>query len=137
MKEIALFKRDGKVENMDVVMRSFGVLLNLLKNGEYRIAIEAVRHQRSLPQNRLLWLWLTFIEEQTGQDKEDLKDFFASMFLAREIEINGKTERIVVGTSRLKKDEMTEFLEKISLWCAENLGITLPSPDDLRMMGYE
>lgn len=137
MKEVEFIKKDGKIVNPEEVSKSLSVILNLLKNGEYRVVFEPIKHQRSLPQNRLLWLWLTFIEEQTGQDKEDLKDFFASLFLTKEIEMNGRIERIVLGTSRLKKDEMTEFLDKMSLWCAENLGITLPSPEDLRLLGYE
>lgn len=137
MKAVEFIKKDGKIVNPEEVSKSLSVILNLLKNGEYRVVFEPIKHQRSLPQNRLLWLWLTFIEEQTGQDKEDLKDFFASLFLTKEIEMNGRIERIVLGTSRLKKDEMTEFLDKMSLWCAENLGITLPSPEDLRLLGYE
>lgn len=137
MKEIAVIKREGVIKNHDEMIKGLTMRLAMLKNGDYRIVIESVKHQRSLPQNRLLWLWLTLLEEETGNNKEDLKDFFASIFLRQEVEAFGKTRTIVRGTSSLSVEEMTRFLEQMALWCVENLGITLPSPEDLQALGYK
>lgn len=137
MKEIAVTKRNGVVVNHDEMIRAFTMRLAMLKNGDYRIVVESVKHQRSLPQNRLLWLWLTLLEEETGNNKEMLKDFFASMFLRSEVTAFGNTKTIVRGTSSLNVEEMTRFLEQIALWCVENIGITLPSPEELTALGYK
>lgn len=137
MKGLEFVKKDGQIVNPEEVSKSLSVVLNMIKNGEYRIVVESVKRQRSLPQNRLLWMWLTILEEQTGQDKESLKDYFATIFLQDEIDINGRIRTVVRGTSKLSKEEMTIFLDKISIWCSENLGITLPSPEDLWILGYE
>lgn len=137
MKEIAVRKRCGIIENHDEMIKGLTMRLAMLKNGDYDIVIESVKHQRSLPQNRLLWLWLTLLEEETGNNKETMKDFFASMFLRSEVTAFGKTKTIVRGTSSLSVEEMTRFLEQLALWCVENLGITLPSPEDLQALGYK
>ena len=47
---------------------------------DLKVKIEAVRPIRSLPQNRLYWLWLTAISQKTGNEKDDLHEFFAKKF---------------------------------------------------------
>lgn len=39
-------------------------------------------------------------------------------------------------TSKLGVKKMTEYLEKLEMYCAMNLGLLLPRPDDLMMQIY-
>ena len=137
MKALNFTKTNGEIADVESLLKNLQVLLKGIKNGEYNISIEPVRRQRTLSQNRLLWLWLNFIAEQTGNGAEELKQFFQYNFLQSTTEINGHDVTIIRGTSTLKKDEMKKFLDDICLWCAEELGMQLPQPEELIMLGYE
>lgn len=137
MKDIVVRKENGVVDDLQLVLQKVCIMLNGLRNGDYEISIRQVRHQRSIPQNKLLWMWLNFIADETGNSKDDLKDFFSGLFLRREIKVNGKPSVVVSGTSTLNRKDMTQFLENIQKWCAEELGMQLPQPEELIMLGYE
>ena len=49
---------------------------------------------------------------------------------AHPVTIGGKTEWVVGSSSKLSKDAMTDFLNKIQADAATELGITLPTPQD-------
>jgi len=50
----------------------------------YEVSITLKREKRTVPQNRLYWLYLTCIEQETGSDKEDLHSHFKRKFLLKE-----------------------------------------------------
>ena len=47
----------------------------------YDVTIVRHRERRSVDQNRLLWLWIKCISDETGQDKDDLHEYFKQKFL--------------------------------------------------------
>lgn len=77
-----------------------------------------------------MWKWFTIIADECGCSPQDVHDLFCKRFLVRVVEISGKDEFLVGGTSTLKTDEMNEFLNKIEL-SANEMGIQLPSNNDL------
>lgn len=97
----------------------------------YDVSIKKKRWKRSISQNNLYWLWLTCIEQETGNDKDDLHDYFRMKFLgAEELDVFG--ERLVRIVSTTKKDtlQFKQYLDKIQLFALLELKITLPNPDD-------
>lgn len=105
-------------------------VIAMLANGSYTVTIARKRTVRSFDQNSLMWLWFTCIEDQTGTSRLDVHDYYCLKYLVRHAVINGRTEYVVGGTSKLSKGEMTAFLEKVRADAAQEFGISLPLPED-------
>ena len=59
---------------------------------QYSLEFKELRPQRTLTQNSLYWLWLSAIEIETGNDRNDLHELFKQMFLnCQEVPIFGMT----------------------------------------------
>ena len=105
-------------------------LLSTLRNGEYVMTIKRKAVKRSLSQNALMWLWYACIEDETGQDRNDIHAHYCYKYLSHPIEWNGQCEIVAGGTSNLTTEQMTDFLNKVQADAATELGITLPQPED-------
>lgn len=127
MKQVIIEKRAGAV----TYDKPLDYVLATLRNGRYVMTIKSVSEKRSLPQNDLMWLWLTCIERETGTPKEDVYAYYCTKFLSRSVVMGGVTHWIADSSSKLTKERMTEFLNKIQADAATELGITLPSPEDM------
>ena len=125
-KQILLTKKDGRL----VFDQEPAAVFDFLANGSYVITIKRVSEKRSIAQNDLMWMWFTCIEHETGTPKDDVYMYYCKRFLCKVIEIGGHQEKIYNTTSKLTKDEMTEFLNKVKVDAATELGITLPLPED-------
>lgn len=136
-KSIIITKRQGQVLNRSDIHRWVDSMLDTMPNGVRLLSLRKQERSRSLSQLRLMWLWLTCIEEETGTDKQDVHDYYCKKFLCRNVEIGGKTELVVTGTSGLNTETMTYFLNKVQADAASELGIRLPSPDDEAWEAFE
>lgn len=136
-KSITITKRQGQVLNRSDIHRWVDSALDTMSNGVRLLSLKKPETRRSNDQNRLMWLWLTCIEEETGTDKQDVHDYYCKKFLCRSVEIGGKTELVVTGTSGLNTETMTYFLNKVQADAESELGIRLPSPDDERWAAFE
>jgi len=88
----------------------------------YRIEQEV--HTRSLNQNRLYWKYLCIIELETGNNANDLHEYFRRTLLPPKfITVMEKEIKIPRSTTELKKNEFAEYLEKIAAL------INIPIPD--------
>lgn len=119
-----------KKEGVCTCTPSLESLTSLLGNGEYVITIEKKATPRSLNQNALMWMWFQCLEEETGNDKQDLHDWYCCKFLKREVCLNGQPVKVVGRTSALSTEEMTRFLNKVQVHASTELGIMLPLPQD-------
>lgn len=104
----------------------------------YMVTVGEYRSNRSTAQNRLLWLWLKLIvdhiKDTTGQifSDEDMNEWFKEKFLETKIiEFRGEVLKARKSSKKLNTKEFTHYLENIDMYCAENLGLVLPHPDDL------
>ena len=100
----------------------------------WAITIEPYKKRRSLSQNALMWKWLekvvAHVHETTGQDKEDIHEFFKRQFLTPKVtEVFGVTVK-TWSTKDLNTAEMSEYLDKIYAWVTTELGLLLPVPQD-------
>lgn len=105
-------------------------VFSTLANGTYQITIKRASEKRSIPQNDLMWMWLTCIERETGTPKDDIYMYYCKKFLMKTIQVGVKLERIYTTSSKLNTEQMTEFLNKIQADALAELGITLPRPED-------
>lgn len=134
---ISISKRNGDVANRETMQRQLDCMLNTIANGDYVLTVTKRETRRSLDQNALMWMWFTCIEGETGTDKQDIHDYCCRMFNARIVEINGEPQKVASGTSKLTTFAMTDFLNKVQAWAASELGITLPTPEDIAWQEFE
>ncbi|GAF94126.1 unnamed protein product [marine sediment metagenome] len=79
--------------------------------------------KRSSKQNSYYWVYLTEIECETGNSKEDLHSLFKGKFLSNGFaECFGEKVRKVKSTTKLTKGEFVEFIYNIEVFT----GITAP-----------
>ena len=132
-----IIKRQGTVLDRAAVHGWLDRVLDTMPNGIRELVFRRPETRRSSLQNRLMWLWLTCIADETGNDKQDVHDYYCMKFLTRTVAINGREERAVTGTSGLTTEAMTDFLNRVQADAASELGIRLPSPDDEAWAAFE
>ena len=125
-KQVIMRKVDGRL-TFDTEL---AYIFSTLSNGTYNITIKKASEKRSIPQNDLMWMWLTCIERETGTPKDDIYMYYCKKFLMKTIQVGDKWERIYNTSSKLNTEQMTEFLNKIQADALQELGITLPQPED-------
>ncbi len=125
-KTVIMTKNEGRL-TFDVELP---YVFQTLANGKYTITIKKASEKRSIPQNDLMWMWLTCIERETGTPKDDIYMYYCKKFLMKTIQVGQKLERIYNTSSKLNTEQMSEFLTKIQADAATELGITLPKPED-------
>jgi hypothetical protein len=98
-----------------------------LKENEGKIyRVEPQISTRSLSQNNLYWMYLQIIERETGNNANDLHEYFRRKFLPPKfIKVMGQEVKIARSTTELKKHEFSEYMEKIS---AET-GVAVPDTE--------
>ena len=84
---------------------------------------------RSISQNRLYRLWLTCISFETGNDPDDLHDYFKRKFLEPEIICIFGVEEKKYTTTKLNTTQFKYYLDRIQAFAATDLQITLPEPE--------
>lgn len=111
---------------------------DLPTNGKFEVVIRTPKSKRSLAQNRLLHMWIACIRDGYHEGGGELhsadvwKEHLCKMFLVTQShDIGGAVVETRKSTANLGIKEMTDFLEKIDMYAASELGILLPSPQDL------
>lgn len=91
--------------------------------GEIDIIVEKHADIRTKQQNKFYWLYLSIIEQETGEEANLLHEYFKRVHLPpRFVVIRGKERKLPATTTKLKRAEMSTYLEKI---CAET-GVPIP-----------
>jgi hypothetical protein len=136
-KTVKITKQSGEIINREYALRQLDTVLGTIRNGDYVIKIEKREKKRTLPSNRLFWLWMACLEKETGTAKEDCHDYYCNKFLSRRAVINGSEKTVTGGTSKLNTVQFSDFLNRIQADAASEFGITLPSPEDLYWNEFE
>ena len=96
----------------------------------FTVEVRERRPVRTIPQNRLYRLWLVCISHETGNDVDDLHEYFKRKYLEpKETNIFGSIE-IRYTTTDLNTLQFTTYLEYIQAFAGSELAITLPQPRD-------
>ena len=103
-----------------------------MKDNEGKIAqVSIYKPVRSTQQNSFYWLYLGIIESETGNNANDLHEYFKRIFLPPKIiNVFDKEVKIPNTTTELNKIEFGEYLDKI---CAMT---NVPIPNPLELEGY-
>lgn len=98
------------------------------------VQLAEVKAKRSLPQNAILHLWIAVIANTIGEyDREQVKSDIKSILLGKQTTYNcftGEEEQREYRTSQMTKEQMQDFLTRLQHWALNELGVTLPSPED-------
>jgi len=99
----------------------------LEQNDKKKVIIEVLddKPKRTLDQNAFMWMYLGVIEKETGNLADDLHELFKRKFLPPiPKKILGIEFRKPASTTDLTKQEMSEYLDKISAFTE----IPIPEP---------
>jgi hypothetical protein len=96
----------------------------------YTVEVLEKKASRSISQNSLMWLWLTCIEFETGNDRNELHDIFKKKWLQPKITHLYGEEIERYTTTDLNTTEFKYYLDKIQIFASTELGIKLPDPED-------
>lgn len=100
--------------------RSLVELIDALPDGKYRIVIEPQRVHHSVPQRKLLFMWLSLLSRETGNSKATLYKYYCGKFLTEDMP----------SVSEMSNYQLTDFMHHIEADVATTLGWTLPVPED-------
>lgn len=93
----------------------------------WELCLKPYRRLRTLNQNRRYWKLLQIASQETGNDAEDLHEFFKGKYLEPVTVSMGNEARIVPSsTTRLKTDEFSEYVNRVESFLAGE-GIWLDS----------
>ena len=135
-KTIKITKQAGEVLFRDYILEKINAALNLLPNGQHVITIKKDVKRRSLDQNSLAWLYFTCIERETGQNKQDVHDYYCTKFLKRSAVVGSREVTVVGGTSKLNTLQFSDFIDKVIADAATEFGICLPDPNSLHFEDF-
>lgn len=109
-----------------------GTIQNLDLSRPWIIEVKRYRKNRTLGQNALFHKWLSMIAEETGNDKDDIKEYYREKFIPKTTRtIAGEVVLVNRSTSSLNTAEMAALMEKIHAHAATFFSIALPFPGDL------
>jgi len=104
----------------------------------HQVKITCKRGKRSIDQNSLYWMWLTCIEQETGNSKEDMHEYFKQRYLGTESRLCfGEVFNQTVTTTELDTAQFKQYLDKIQIFASTELGFELPNPDDLKFEHFK
>jgi len=86
--------------------------------------------KRTISQNSLYWLWLTAIEFETGNDRNNLHEYFKEKYLIPEDVIVFGEKRESRSTKNLNTTQFKYYLDHIQVFASTELAIKLPDPKD-------
>ncbi len=116
--------KDGKLTYGPIILQKLNDWAAVHEGA--RLITTEEKPERSNQQSRYYWLYLRVIEQETGQNADDVHEWAKRKFLPpRFIRVNEEELRIPGSTTALTRSEFTDYLDKIS---AET-GVPLPDPE--------
>lgn len=103
-----------------LLSRSLVDTIERLPDGKYNIYIVKKEYLASVPQSRLFWMWMTYLEYWSGESRVKWHDHYCRMFLA-------PGQR---STRSLSSTAMSHFLNQIQADAQTEWNVYLPSPED-------
>lgn len=126
------------IEGADFRKRRLGTLglffLNLAVDKGWEVVIKPLRLTRSNAQNRALWGHAyKILEEETGNDPEDLHEYFLGEHTGWEVRnIFGQRKRVPKKrSSKMDTAEFAAFFTFIQQRAASTVGVFIPDPNPL------
>ena len=123
-----------RVFNIEELVKAFHYAKGLFEVAKFGIlvTISLKKQKRSIEQNGYYWgIVINMIAEEMGHTPDEVHQILAKMFLKiKEVEIDGVIYAITKSTTKLKTDEMEEYLEKCRRYASINSHIVIPLPNE-------
>jgi hypothetical protein len=102
---------------------------------EVWVSLVRQQHARTLPQNRLYWVWVTEIAGYIGEGRDETHSLLKQQFLeSRDIELlEGKRLTMPPSTRLLNVEEFRGYMDEVQRWAAQFLGLVLPEGDQVEV----
>lgn len=99
---------------------------------DVRLTFSQPTKGRSTAQNRYYFgVVLEYIASETGHTVEEVHEYMKAMFLPRKfIAIGSKEVELTKSTTTLSTLDMEEYLEKVRVFAAQELGMKIPLPHE-------
>lgn len=106
--------------------------ITTLPEKSYDVTITPHRRNRTVPQNRLYWLHVACLSDETGSDRDEVHNELKRLYLPSEsvTGLYGETVVRPISTSKLDTAQFTAYLEKVEAFALTDLDIRLPKPGD-------
>ena len=127
----------GEVKNGELVIyakSAFRSFKEKLEGKQIVLKLTQFREKRTLPQNKYYWWILEYIEEETGNNRNDLHQLFKDKFLSKEVMVLDETSKSYVSTTKLNTKEMTDYIEQIRQFMNE-WGLYIPEANEMQYIG--
>lgn len=119
------------IRNEDIRANCLRLLEGVSIEKPVEVTIKRHVKPRSTAQNSLYWAWLTIVEQDTGNGKDDLHSLFKRQFLPRRfLDVDGESVEVEPHTPKCSTVEFTEYLDRVQQFCVSELAIVLPDPDE-------
>ena len=123
----------GQVKDYKLLMRNVDKWRSWLMqmNGQkVRVVVEIDRPIRSIPQNRLYWAYLSYIEAETGNTAEEIHEIAKRKFLPPQtVFFKGESYKIPGTTTKLDKLQFMDYMDRICAWS----GVPIPNPNEYKI----
>lgn len=92
----------------------FSLFLGNFEGKQIEVIVQRDKKPRSLKVNSLYWVYLQILEDETGEESENLHEYFKRIFIpAKLIKVFGKDVRIPGSTTELSSLEFSDYIGKI------------------------
>ena len=127
------------VNNTDTRAAVTAYLERLPEGKTYDVTVTPHRRNRTVPQNRLYWLHIACISDETGSDRDEVHNELKRLYLPSEsvTGLYGETVVRPISTSKLDTEQFSVYIEKVVAFASTTLSIVLPMPGDLAFEQYE
>jgi len=126
------------VYNFKTREEAIELVSNLDLNKVHQVKVTCKRAKRSISQNSYYWLILNALEQDTGNSKDDLHDYFRIQYLGLELcNVLGNDYNRIKSTSLLDTSQFTQYIEKIKVFASSELGFAIPDPKDLEFERFK
>lgn len=97
------------------------------------VTVVRQQHARTLPQNKLYWVWVSEIAAYIGEGRDETHALLKGQFLpARDVELlDGKRLTMPPSTRLLTVEGFSEYMNRIQVWAATFLGLSLPEANQV------
>lgn len=121
-----IFKPSKENEAIDFVKESFAK--------KKWLRIDPIPETKSVNQNRYIWLVFTIIANDTGNESQDIYEYYLDRFPIYKTIYKGQAEISVrLSMSKFNKDQMTKFIDKVVI-DARQEGYVIPDPEDKKVI---
>lgn len=124
------------ISNENELMPMIKDIMSALEKGRFVICDVKTKSSKTLEQLGYYYgvilprVQAKFREDGNFYSLSELNDFFNDMFYYEEVIINDRIVKRSKSKSGATKEEMTEFLNQVIVWC-ETEGIHIPEPQQL------